>query len=146
WLADDLQVKAGDAVAPSYYLGGFGSRLVERTNSFCVRGVVPLKGIYADRMLMPEYPGLAKAESTHDWDAGFPLVYPIRDKDESYWKTNRGTPKAFVTLAAGQGMWSNRFGALTAIRYEVPTNTFASTIRDAVYRNLLANLKPEDVG
>jgi ABC-type antimicrobial peptide transport system permease subunit len=43
-------------------------------------------------------------------------------------------------------MWANRFGALTAVRYEVPTNTFASTRRDAVYRNLLANLTPADVG
>ena len=43
-------------------------------------------------------------------------------------------------------MWANRFGALTAIRYDVPTNTFASTCREAVYRNLLANLQPADVG
>jgi ABC-type antimicrobial peptide transport system permease subunit len=146
WLADDLRVKPGDSVALSYYVVDSGSRLVERTNSFRVRGVVPLTGIYADRTLMPEFPGLAKAESTHDWDAGFPLVYPIRAKDEAYWKTYRGTPKAFVTLAAGQAMWANRFGALTAVRYEVPTNTFASTIREAVYRNLLANLQPDEVG
>ncbi len=146
WLADDLQVKPGDTVALSYYVVDSGSRLVEGTNSFRVRGIVPLKGIYADRTLMPEFPGLAKAESTHDWDAGFPLVYPIRDKDEAYWKTWRGTPKAFVTLAAGQAMWANRFGALTAVRYDVPTNTLAMTCREAVYRNLLANLRPEDVG
>ena len=146
WLADDLHVKPGDVVALSYYVVDSGSRLVERTNSFRVRGIVPLKGIYADRTLMPEFPGLTKAESTHDWDAGFPLVYPIRDKDEAYWKAYRGTPKAFVTLAAGQAMWANRFGTLTAIRYDVPTNTFASTCREAVYRNLLANLRPEDVG
>jgi ABC-type antimicrobial peptide transport system permease subunit len=146
WLAEDLQVKPGDAVALSYYVVDSGSRLVERTNSFRVRQVVPLKGIYADRTLMPEFPGLAKAERTRDWDAGFPLIYPIRAKDEAYWKTYRGTPKAFVTLAAGQAMWANRFGSLTAVRYEVPTNTFANTSREAVYRNLLANLKPGDVG
>jgi putative ABC transport system permease protein len=146
WLADDLQVKPGDSAALSYYVVDSGSRLVERTNSFRVRRIVPLKGMYADRTLMPEFPGLAKAESTHDWDAGFPLVHPIREKDETYWKAHRGTPKAFVTLAAGQAMWANRFGALTAIRYEVPTNTFASTCREAVYRNLLANLRPDEVG
>jgi putative ABC transport system permease protein len=146
WLADDLQVKPGDSVALSYYVVDSGTRLVERTNSFRVRQIVPLKGIYADWTLMPEFPGLAKAESTHDWDAGFPLIYPIRAKDEAYWKAYRGTPKAFVTLAAGQAMWANRFGTLTAIRYEVPTNTFATTYREAVYRNLLANLRPEQVG
>jgi putative ABC transport system permease protein len=146
WLADDLQVKPGDAMALSYYVVDSGSGLTERTNFFRVRGIVPLKGIYADRTLMPEFPGLAKAESTHDWDAGFPLVHPIRPKDEAYWKSYRGTPKAFVTLAAGQAMWANRFGSLTAIRYEVPTNAVVGTVREAVYRNLLANLKPEDVG
>jgi putative ABC transport system permease protein len=146
WLADDLQVKPGDSIALSYYVVDSGSGLLERTNFFRVRGTVPLKGIYADRTLMPEFPGLAKAESTHDWDAGFPLVHPIRAKDEAYWKTYRGTPKAFVTLAAGQAMWANRFGSLTAIRYDVPTNAVPGTVREVVYRNLLANLKPEDVG
>jgi ABC-type antimicrobial peptide transport system permease subunit len=146
WLADDLRVKPGDSVALSYYVVDSGSRLVERTNSFRVRQIVPLKGIYADRTLMPEFPGLAKAESTRDWDTGFQLVYPIREKDEAYWKAYRGTPKAFVTLAAGQAMWANRFGSLTAIRYDVPANTFASTCREAVSRNLLANLQPEQVG
>ncbi|MEM7622891.1 MAG: ABC transporter permease, partial [Planctomycetota bacterium] len=38
------------------------------------------------------------------------------DNDEDYWDTHRGTPKAFVTLAAGQAMWSSRYGDLTAIR------------------------------
>ena len=146
WLADDLQVKPGDSMALSYYVVDSGSRLVEHTNSFRVRQIVPLKGIYADPTLMPEFPGLAKAESTHDWDAGFPLVYPIRAKDEAYWKAYRGTPKAFVTLAAGQAMWANRFGTLTAIRYAIPDRPGAPSPSKAAYRNLLANLKPSDVG
>ena len=74
WLADDLHVGPGDSMALSYYVADSGSRLVERTNSFRVRAVVPMEGLYGDRTLMPEFPGLAKAESTHDWDAGFPLV------------------------------------------------------------------------
>jgi ABC-type antimicrobial peptide transport system permease subunit len=146
WLAEDLQVKPGDTVALSYYLADSGSRLAERTNSFRVRAIVPVKGIYADRTLMPEFPGLAKAESTRDWDAGFPLVHKIRDKDEAYWKKYRGTPKAFITLAAGQALWANRFGSLTAIRYPVPTNSFASSYREAAYHNLVANLNPADLG
>jgi ABC-type antimicrobial peptide transport system permease subunit len=146
WLAEDLQVKPGDTVALGYYLADSGSRLAERTGSFRVRAIVPLKGLYADRTLMPEFPGLAKAESTRDWDAGFPLVHKIRDKDEAYWRKYRGTPKAFITLAAGQALWANRFGSLTAIRYPVPANSFASSYRDAAYRNLVANLNPADLG
>ena len=101
-LTHDIAGMTRDRVAVSYYVTDSGSRLTERTNWFRVREIVPVKGLYADRTLMPEFPGLAKAESTQDWDAGFPLIYTIRQKDEAYWKANRGTPKAFVTLAAGQ--------------------------------------------
>ena len=146
WLADDLQAGPGDNLQVSYYAVDSASRLIERTNSFKVRAVVPLKGRYADRTLMPEFPGVAKAESTQDWDTGFPLVYKIREKDEAYWKRFRGTPKAFVTLAAGQKMWASRFGSLTAIRYAVPVNSSVQTYRDLAYKNLLANLKPAELG
>lgn len=146
WLADDLQARPGDRVEVSYYAVDSANHLAERTNSFTVRAVVPLKGIYADRTLMPEFPGIAKAERTQDWDTGFPMVYKIREKDEAYWKRYRGTPKAFITLAAGQAMWASRFGSLTAIRYDVPTNAWAEGYRDLAYRNLLANLRPEELG
>ena len=132
WLAEDLQAKPGDKIDVTYYAVDSASRLVERTNAFRVRAIVPLKGVYADRTLMPEFPGVAKAESTQDWDTGFPLVYKIREKDEAYWKRYRGTPKAFITFAAGQAMWSSRFGSLTAIRYEVPSNSVAAVCRDLV--------------
>ena len=66
---------------------------------------------------MPDFPGIAKAETTANWDAGFAIdMQKIRPKDEQYWKEYRGTPKAFVTLAAGRRMWGNRFGDVTAIR------------------------------
>ena len=146
WLADDLQAKPGDSLQLSYYVVDSGCHLTERTNTFRVRAVVPIRGVFADRTLMPEFPGIAKAESTQDWDTGFPMNYTIRDKDEAYWRQYRGTPKAFVTRAAGQAMWANRFGNLTAIRYEVPTNSLASSYREAAYRNLLANLNPADFG
>ncbi len=117
WLATDLKVKPGDTLAVAYYRVDTGTQLVEHTNTFRIRSIVPLRGLYADRTLMPEFPGLTKAESTRDWDAGFDLVHPIREQDEAYWKQWRGTPKAFITLAAGQKMWANRFGDLTAIRW-----------------------------
>ena len=118
WLADDLQANAGDEIQLKYFVLGTSKRLEEKTNFFRIRGVVPLEGIYADRDLMPEFPGLAQAETTQNWDAGFPLnMKKIRAKDEDYWKKFRGTPKAFVTLAAGKKIWANRFGDLTAIRF-----------------------------
>lgn len=76
---------------------------------------------------MPDFPTASKAESTSEWDAGFPLTYEIRKKDDDYWKQHRGTPKAFITLAAGQKMWGNRFGNLTAIRFPIPSNEVSVT-------------------
>lgn len=146
WLADDLKVKPGDAIALSYFLPESGAKLEEATNTFRVRSIVPLEMPWADRALMPDFPGLEKAESTRDWDAGFPLTYKIRQKDEDYWKQHRGTPKAFITLAAGQRMWGNRFGNLTAIHFPILTNTTAKEYRAALEKKILANLKPEELG
>lgn len=145
WLAEDLQVKPGDSVQLSYFLTDT-AQLIERTNIFRVRAVVPMSGVYDDRTLMPEFPGIAKAETTRDWDAGFPLVHKIRPKDDTYWKQSRGTPKAFVSLAAGQEMWGNRFGNLTGIRWPVPDDASPQTFKKIIGDNLLNNLKAEDVG
>ena len=142
WLAEDLQAKPGDSIQVTYYIADAGTQLLEGTNHFRVRGIVPIAGVHADRTLMPEFPGLAKAESTHDWDAGFPLVHKIRDKDEAYWKQHRGTPKAFVSLAAGQKLWANRFGSATAVRW--PAN--GEQTRTNIYNSLLANTDPASVG
>jgi len=146
WLADDLQAKPGDSVDLTYFLADSGSALVERTNRFRIRAIVPLDGLYADRLLMPEFPGMAKAESTHDWDAGFPLVHKIREQDEAYWKRYRGTPKAFITLPAGQQLWANRFGDLTAIRWRVPDGVSPMDFHRALYDRLLENLEPAEFG
>jgi ABC-type antimicrobial peptide transport system permease subunit len=146
WLADDLHVKPGDAIAMSYFLPESGAKLEEATNTLRVRSIVPMEMPWADRTLMPDFPGIEKAESTRDWDAGFPLTYRVRDKDEEYWKQHRGTPKAFITLAAGQKMWANRFGNLTAIRFPVPSNTTPDEYRAALEKRILTNLTPEQLG
>ncbi len=150
WLAEDLRVRPGDEIAMSYFLPESGAKLTEATNMFRVRSIVPMDLPWADRTLMPEFPGIEKAESTRDWDAGFPLVHKIRPKDEDYWKQYRGTPKAFITLAAGQKMWANRFGELTAIRFPIPTNSATTNsveaYRAALEKKILATLKPEELG
>jgi ABC-type lipoprotein release transport system permease subunit len=146
WLARDLDLQPGDDLELVYFDPNAGARLLERSNVFKVRAIVPLRGHHADRTLMPEFPGLAKAESTSDWDAGFPLAHEIRDVDETYWKEHRGTPKAFVTLHAGRAMWANRFGDYTALRFPIPENGFPSGFATIVERNLLANIDPADIG
>ncbi len=146
WLADDLRVRPGDSVSIRYFTADSASQLIERTNEFRVHSIVPLDGIYGDRTLMPDFPGVAKAESTKEWDAGFPLVHKIRDKDETYWNKHKGTPKAFVTLASGQKMWGNRWGNLTAVRWMLKEGADPTQARANIEKEILANLSPADVG
>jgi putative ABC transport system permease protein len=118
WLADDLRAKAGDPLELTYFVVGAMRKLTEAHATFKIKKIVPIEGIYADRTLMPDFPGMADAANCRDWDTGFPINNAaIRDKDEKYWDDYRGTPKAFVNLALGQKLWSNRFGKLTAIRW-----------------------------
>src|SRR5262249_391673 len=117
WLADDLGIGPGAEVDLTYFLPEQAASLTERINRFRVRAVLPMNAPSLDRSLMPDFPGIAQAERTGDWQTGFPLSYKIREKDDDYWKDYRGTPKAFITLTAGRRLWSNRFGSLTALRF-----------------------------
>ncbi|NBV22202.1 MAG: ABC transporter permease, partial [Proteobacteria bacterium] len=116
WLADQLQLKPGGELEMSYFLPDSGAALLEATNRFRVRSIVPMQMPWADRTLMPDFPGIAKAERIGDWDAGFPMKHS-KLVDDPYWKQWRGTPKAFVNLNAGRKMWANRFGDTTAVRF-----------------------------
>ena len=118
WLADDLGANVGDTIELSYYILTSMRKLQEQTTAFHVRAIVPMDGPATDPNLMPDFPGLAGVDNCRDWDAGIPIdLDKIRQKDEDYWDTYRGTPKAFITLDAGQKMWANRYGNLTAVRY-----------------------------
>lgn len=118
WLADDLAAEVGDSLEVTYYFVGPKRDLQEETSRFTVAGIVPLTGAALDPNLMPQFPGLADVDNCRDWDAGIPIdLDKIRLKDETYWDDYRGTPKAFITLEAGQRLWGNRFGNLTAVRY-----------------------------
>jgi ABC-type antimicrobial peptide transport system permease subunit len=147
WLADDLYAKPGDALSLVYFDPESGARLTERTNTFRIHSIVPMQMPWADRTLMPQFPGIEKAETTAEWDTAFPLVHPIRSQDDDYWTEHRGTPKAFITLAAGQKLWANRFGNLTAIRFPVPTNLISSTtaLTPALSPGERGNLSPSSV-
>jgi len=118
WLADDLGARVGDSLELAYYVIGPGRRLVEEQRRFTVVRIVPLDGPARDPSLMPQFPGLADAKNCRDWKPGIPInLDNIRPKDEQYWDEYRGTPKAFITLEAGQAAWRNRYGNLTAVRY-----------------------------
>lgn len=117
WAAEDLQAAAGDTVELTYFALEAGRALAQRSATFRVAGVVEQTGPAADPTLMPDIPGLSDSADCRDWSPGIPVnLERIRDKDEAYWDEFRGAPKAFITLAAAQKLWANRFGDLTAIR------------------------------
>jgi ABC-type lipoprotein release transport system permease subunit len=139
WLADDLEAAVGDRLTVTYFVIGPAGGLREDSATLTVRAVVPLQGNAADRELMPRFPGIADEEDCKDWHPGVPIdLGRIRPVDEDYWKHHRGTPKAFLSLAAGQRLFANRFGSLTAVRLPQPI--------DAVVVHLRTALKPADLG
>lgn len=118
WLADDLKAKVGDALKLTYWRMGPMRRLEQHSSVFRVRAILPMAGAARDPYLMPDIPGLSDKKDCRDWEPGVPVdLERIRDKDQAYWDTYHGTPKAFLTLRAGQNIWNNRFGDLTAVRY-----------------------------
>ena len=119
WLAEDLEAEPGDSLQMTYYVVGPGRTVrTAGPDRFRVRAVFPTEPPEADRTLMPRFPGLAGKKNCRDWEQQDLIdTRKIRPKDETYWDEHRGTPKAIVTLAAGQRMWANRFGDLTAIRW-----------------------------
>jgi putative ABC transport system permease protein len=166
WLADDLGAKVGDSIELVYFVVGSarnprfrggdvipaGAGIQEQKSTFRVRGVLPMQ---PDPELMPEFPGLAKVENCRDWDRGIPIdLSKIRKQDEDYWDRYRGTPKAFITLAAGQKLWANRFGSLTAVRYPAPrlasgdggTSPPADNSAQSITERLTAGIDPASVG
>ncbi len=143
WLADDLGAQPGDELTLRYFVLGERRQLREATARFRVRMITPLA---ADPSWMPDFPGLADTENCRDWKPGIPLdLDRIRSQDEAYWNQYRGTPKAFVTLAAGQRLWGNRFGQLTAMRFATGGETGRRTAGE-VGRALLQKISPAALG
>ena len=142
WIADDLNATIGDSIDVSYYSIGPLRKLKEEHQWFIIKDIVPIEGIYAEKDLMPNLPGLSDAGSCREWEAGVPIsLDAIRDKDEDYWNEYRGTPKAFVSYEAGKLLWQNRFGICTAIR--LPNNTLNLEMLET---DLSKNLSPTDIG
>ena len=142
WLADDLNAKTGDSLTVKYFVIGPLRQLVEKGEKFAVRKIVPIKGKYGDRDLMPLLPGLSNAGHCRDWEAGVPIkLGAIRPTDEAYWNKYKGTPKAFISLSKAHQIWSNRFGNFTAIR--IDNDAF---IKNSYKSLFAASVKPVNLG
>ncbi|MDG1326356.1 MAG: FtsX-like permease family protein [Opitutales bacterium] len=120
WAIDDLGIKIGDSITLRYFSVSKRRKLVEDSKKFILRGICPnppkmVEGEESD--WTPQFPGLSDAESCGEWDTGIPITNKIRPKDEEYWNQHRGSPKAYISLNAGQELWTNRWGSLTGLRF-----------------------------
>ena len=139
WLADDLGAKVDDELTLTYFVVAGQRSLREERRTFRISEIKPLES--PDTSWAPPFPGVSEVENCRDWEPGIPIdTRRLRPKDEDYWDEFRGTPKAFINLEAGQQMWGNRFGNLTAIRYP-PSQSPAE-----LERVLLTKLDPAQVG
>ena len=142
WLAADLKVKPGDSLGLKYYRMGALRRLTVDSARFCIKYIVPITNPIFDRTLMPDFPGMSEAGNCRDWETGAPVnLDRIRDKDEKYWNDFRGTPKAFISMAAGLRIWNNAFGNTTAVRF-----TADSSATGSLKLKLMSQLKPSENG
>jgi ABC-type lipoprotein release transport system permease subunit len=118
WLAEDQKLVIGDELEVFYFVVGLGRELKQQSAKFTVRGILPMTDPEVTRAWTPEFPGVSDVDNCRDWEPGIPMdMKAIRDQDEKYWDDYKGTPKGFISLAAGQRLWANRFGNLTAIRF-----------------------------
>ena len=142
WLAEDLDLEPGQELSLSFFKLLRGNELEETSATFQVRKVIPLEGLAADQLWMPDFPGVAEAEDAQDWAPGLPLdLGRIRQKDEDYWDDHRGTPKAFISEERGRELFGNRWGEFTSLR--VPTEDVAGPLLE---KELLPLLRPEMAG
>jgi ABC-type antimicrobial peptide transport system permease subunit len=147
WAARDLGAKTGDSVTLEYFVWREEGNLDTKSAQFEVAGITPMQGIAADRNLAPEYPGITDTDSLVDWDPPFPIdLNRVRPKDEEYWKQYRTTPKAFIPLAAGQSLWSSRYGKLTSIRLSSADQRLLPEIEEEVAAELKRALDPAQMG
>jgi len=143
WAARDLGVNQGDWITLEYYLWQEGGRLETKTAQFQLDGITPIKGLAADKDLVPEYPGITGSENLSDWDPPFPVdLKRIRKHDEDYWHQYRTTPKAFIPLTAGQQLWQSRFAKLTSLRLTPIDNTSPAQAFDQYKQELKQAIDP----
>jgi ABC-type antimicrobial peptide transport system permease subunit len=142
WLADDLGLALGDSMDVRYFTVGLGREMTEKTAGFTVAKILPMETPGLNGSWTPDFPGVTDAPNCRDWKPGIPVkTDAIRDKDEAYWKKYHTTPKAFISLKAGQKLWSNRFGNLTAIRFSSSTKTEAE-----LRAEIVGHLQLSDIG
>ena len=147
WAWNDLGASPGDTVELDYYVWYEGGRLETRTAEFELLGSVEMSGLGGDRRLAPTFPGLSDSATVAGWDPPFPVdLDRVRPTDEDYWEEYRTAPKAFIPLDVGQQLWRTRYGELTAVRLNPPSETPSGVARARTELEVRERLDPVAAG
>ena len=147
WASEDLGVKIGDEITITYYSVSAEEEYITETVVFRLKGILPIEGIAADRDIIPEFPGIHDTADMSEWESPFPIDYTlVREQDEAYWDEYGATPKAFIPLEVGKGLWKNRFGDLTTIRMEAAPDQDIQATLALFETEFLKRIQPEQVG
>lgn len=148
WAKAPLDAKPGDGIELVFFPPVHEGRLKETSAPFKLRELIPLAGPALDPDITPDFPGITDKLDIKDWNPPFPYDNKrVTRADETYWDEYRTTPKAYITLAAGERLWGSRFGNLTSVRLAA-TNGGAdlSKLREAYRDRLLSKLVPDQGG
>lgn len=158
WLADELEVKAGDWIQVQYYEPETDDgELIESFVRLLVAGVVPISQpesphrrnrlasfrepptVFNDPDLTPSVPGITDQDSIASWDVPFELEQRdlILSQDDQYWEDHRLTPKIFMPYPYARNLFRSRFGSTTAIRIPAGSDVSEKGIRQEVELGLL---------
>ena len=148
WKSSPLAAKFGDEIKLVYFPPVHEGMLKEATATFRVRALTPLAGAALDPDITPDFPGITDKLDIKDWNPPFPYDNKrVTKADEAYWDEFRTTPKAYITLAAGEKLWGSRFGNLTSIRVASATpDADVRKLRESFRERLLNKLVPEQGG
>jgi len=156
WAAEDQQAQPDDRIEIAFFAPETThGEAVERRDAFTLKAITPLtvparpyaRGRAAefdtaptlvnDPDLTPTVAGVTDQETIDDWDPPFPFDRnAIRRQDDDYWALYRTTPKAFISLAAGQRLWGSRFGDVTAFRIPYRDGLTANDLQNAFLKTL----------
>lgn len=147
WKQSPLHPRPGDHIIVTYFSPEVENQYVEREATFRLAGTAPMRAAAADPGLTPDFPGITDKLNIAEWNPPFPYNNKlIKPRDEDYWHQYRTTPKAYITLAAGQKLWGSRFGNLTSIRMAPTTGTDLSGAVVNFRREFHEALAPERGG
>ena len=140
WTAEELKAQEGDTIVVSYFEPeATHGDAQEVSAEFTLKAIAPLtepiepfsrRGppryierpmLVNDPQLTPEVKGFTDSATIREADPPFPFDRDrIQAADDTYWENHRTTPKAFISLSAGQNLWGSRFGQVTSYRIAAP--------------------------